>query len=100
MNADMMLTSPLLDNVPRACNAVEVSFLKLLSEPTEKELSNVLTSHRKRFGGMSTAPLSDIIDAFAREGGDYSMTPAMEGEDGHRRTMSNLDLNPPGSPSK
>ena len=100
MNADLMLSSPSLDNVPRACNAVEISFVKLLSEPTEQELSNVLTSHRKRFGGIPTAPLSDIIDAFSRDGGDDSMTPYIEGEDGHRRTISSLDLAPPGSPSK
>jgi len=79
-----------LDNIPRACNAVEISS-KLLSESTEQELSNVLTSHRERFGGTAgpgclksgspQRPMSEIIDAISREDrGVDLMTPYIEGD--------------------
>ena len=73
-----------LDNIPRACNAVEISS-KLLSESTEQELSNVLTSHRERFGGTAglgclksgspQPPMSDIIDSLSYKLEDLEENP-------------------------
>ena len=94
--ADMILTSPTLDNIPRSNNTVEIQYLQLLNAST-KELSATLLQHRKRLGGISTAPLSDIIIALNQDGKDgksedVSLTPYLEGA--HRRTISNLELSP------
>ena len=94
--ADMILTSPTLDNIPRSNNTVEIQYMLLLNAST-KELSATLLQHRKRLGGISTAPLSDIIIALNQDGKDgksedVSLTPYLEGA--HRRTISNLELSP------
>ena len=89
---DMIMTSPSIDNLPRSNNVVELQFLKLLHE-SEKDLQLLLLNHRKHIGGLSTAPLSDIIDAFAAKdgGGEHSLAPYMEGGDkGHLRSGSSL----------
>ena len=64
--SDMIMTSSTLDNVPRLNNMVEVNYLKLLNE-SEDQLNVFLLNHRKQIGGLSTAPLSDIIDALMND---------------------------------
>ena len=96
LHSDMIMTSSSLDNVPRSNNTVEIFYLQLLSQTT-KGLSTILHGHRKRLGGLSTAPLSDIIEALNEKSGDGDsfMTPYMDGDSiEHRRTISNLELSP------
>ena len=64
--SDMIMTSSTLDNVPRLNNMVEVNYLKVLNE-SEDQLNVFLLNHRKKIGGLSTAPLSDIIDALVND---------------------------------
>ena len=98
-----------LDNIPRACNAVEISS-KLLSESTEQELSNVLTSHRERFGGTAglgclksgspQPPMSDIIDSLSREDrGDGLMTEKEKEKEATRVTFYQKLLSQKNAPS-
>jgi hypothetical protein len=89
--SDLIMTSPTLDNVPGINNVVEVNYFKLLSE-NENNLRVFLLNHRKHIGGLSTAPLSDIIDALGNDGGD-GLTPYMDADGtGHVRSVSHLSL--------